>query len=86
MLNYFTFLLYRIMAFSEETIQQAWRNAGGKCEKCDRLLRKESQGNNGSSGWEAHHIHSVAAGGHDGLSNCKILCQACHKNTSTYGG
>ena len=35
--------------------------------------------------WEAHHAHSVAAGGHDGLSNCVAMCPECHRNTHTYG-
>ncbi|WP_414696379.1 HNH endonuclease [Paraburkholderia sp.] len=37
------------------------------------------------SNWEAHHAHSIAAGGHDGLSNCVAMCIECHKRTHTYG-
>ncbi|MDD5291087.1 MAG: HNH endonuclease signature motif containing protein [Patescibacteria group bacterium] len=73
------------MAFSDEVIKKAWQNAEGRCEKCNKTLRWESQGSDGLLGWEAHHKHSIAAGGLDVLSNCEILCQSCHKNTSTYG-
>lgn len=74
------------MSFSEIVIAQAWRAARGKCEKCGTALRWGSRGVKDSAwGWEAHHIHSVSSGGHDGLSNCKILCIKCHEETSTYG-
>ncbi len=74
------------MAFSQETKNAAHRRAGGKCEcemkhcghagRCNKTL---------GSNWEAHHAHSVAAGGGDGLSNCVAMCEPCHKNTHTYG-
>lgn len=34
---------------------------------------------------EAHHIKAKADGGSDDISNCKILCIPCHKNTESYG-
>lgn len=84
------------MAFPNSVIQQAWQGAGGKCEckrttcghvgKHNKALSQSSQGMNSDLGWEAHHITSVAAGGSDTLSNCEILCMACHKKTRTYGG
>jgi len=72
------------MAFAEDTIRQAWNQAGEKCEgdDCGKNLEWGLRGIQ----WEAHHTHSVAAGGHDGVSNCKILCNSCHQKTSTYGG
>lgn len=74
------------MAFSDETVLQAWRRAMGRCESCGKILNFNLRGVDAPQGWEAHHIHSVAANGHDGLSNCKILCQSCHKKTHSYGG
>jgi len=74
------------MSFSQNTIDSAWNKAGGRCEGCRKGLRYGSKGVESPVGWEAHHIHSVSAGGHDGLSNCKILCKKCHQNTSSYGG
>lgn len=71
------------MAFSEETVRQAWSRAKGKCERCDRSLLSSSRGKESEYGWEAHHINS---NGPDSLSNCEILCQECHKNTRSYGG
>jgi 5-methylcytosine-specific restriction endonuclease McrA len=65
------------MAFSEETKKDALKNAGFKCEKCGKSLSMSTA--------EAHHKTSVASGGKDILSNCKILCHDCHTNTHTYG-
>lgn len=85
------------MAFSESTILAAWKRADGKCEcgrvscghgyaRCNKQLSWNARGNDyASGGWEAHHKTAVASGGSDSLSNCEILCMACHKNTSTYG-
>ena len=80
------------MAFSEETVREAWKRANERCECrrtiCDHTLRcnKEllwgSRGVETEYGWEAHHIN---ASGPDSLSNCEILCQRCHKNTGSYG-
>lgn len=74
------------MAFSQEVRMAAYRRAGGRCEcqmghcghrgRCNKPLGGD---------WEAHHVHSVAAGGHDGLSNCLAMCKSCHQNTYTYG-
>lgn len=79
------------MAFSDETVTDAWDRADGKCE-CKRLLhdhngvcgKQLSWGNRGREGrgaWEAHHRTSVASGGGNTLSNCQILCWDCHKQT-----
>lgn len=65
------------MAFSEETKAKAYANAGGKCETCSTSLKNKT--------WHAHHKTSIASGGSDALSNCKVLCVSCHENTRTYG-
>ena len=80
------------MAFSEDTVQQAWNRSGGKCEckrtvcghsgRCNRSLLLGSRGAESEYGWEAHHVNS---NGGDSVSNCEILCQKCHKNTQSYG-
>ncbi len=75
------------MAFSEETINEAWRNAGGRCEctrktcthhtgRCNAILTRYNK-------WHAHHKVAVAAGGNDTVSNCEALCIPCHENTIT---
>ena len=74
------------MAFSDSTKRQAYARAGGRCEctrkgcshygRCNADLRY---------GCDAHHRTAQASGGDDGLSNCEMLCIACHKNTGTYG-
>lgn len=77
------------MAFSEETILQAWRRAEGKCEcarashnhsyrRCNKELVWENRGREGRGAWEAHHISSTDG---DTLSNCEILCWDCHLRT-----
>lgn len=80
------------MAFSAETIRQAWARSGGRCEctrkghdhygRCPKRLERSKQGcpSTGSTQghWEAHHLIAVASGGSDALSNCEILCCGCH--------
>ena len=85
------------MAFSEATILSAWTRSGGKCEcgrishghgiwGCNKQLIWESRGKDYlPGGWEAHHKTAVSAGGGDTVSNCEILCLACHKGTQSYG-
>jgi len=82
------------MAFSEETINRAWKRADGKCEcrrsshnhsyvRCGKNLVFANHGREGRGAWEAHHINSS---GGDGLTNCEILCWDCHQNTRSFGG
>ena len=63
-----------------------YKRAGGKCEctmsicshhsgRCSAMLRL-------NSGWE---LHRITAGGPYTLSNVKAICQACHRNTPSYG-
>lgn len=76
------------MAFAQETKDQAYNRAGGKCE-CRRqvCLHHSGRCNAELSGWwHAHHITSQSAGGSDELSNCEAVCVTCHKNTESYGG
>lgn len=85
------------MAFPINVVMLAWNRAGGRCEcdlkncghgsRCNKILLWDYRGKDYSPfGWEAHHIVSQKAGGSDTLSNCKILCCDCHKNTGSYGG
>lgn len=71
------------MAFPQFVVDQAWLDANGRCERCSKSLLKSSRGSETEYGWEAHH---KTAGGDETVSNCEILCQACHKKTQTYGG
>jgi 5-methylcytosine-specific restriction endonuclease McrA len=65
------------MAFSDETRDEIFRRAKGRCERCDARL---TQGN-----WHAHHRTSQDAGGSDAPSNGEALCIPCHQATATYG-
>lgn len=65
------------MSFPRSVKEEAFKRAGGKCEKCGKKVEMET--------CEAHHKTSVRAGGKDVLSNCQILCIECHQNTRTYG-
>jgi hypothetical protein len=82
------------MAFSDETIKQAWQKSGGRCEckrsshdhlvfSCSNELIFENRGREGSGTWEAHHINSMDG---DSLSNCEILCWSCLKKAQSLGG
>ena len=79
------------MAFSEETVRQAWIRAGGRCEcrrathyhpytRCNKELVWENRGReSGRGAWETHHKDGNP--NNDALSNCEILCWDCHKKT-----
>ena len=73
------------MAFSENVKREAFIRAGGHCECCKKELIWQNHKEGERGAWEAHHKTSVASGGQDTLSNCKILCLDCHKKTRTYG-
>jgi len=82
------------MAFSDETINQAWTRSQGRCEctrtthdhslfRCPKQLYISARGREGPGAWEAHHTDNT---GGDSLSNCEILCWSCHKKTQSFGG
>lgn len=74
------------MAFSQDTKDEAYRLAGGKCERCGQPCRRISTDYGYSyPDSEFHHKLSVEAGGSDALSNCEHLCISCHENTKSYG-
>ena len=73
------------MAFSNTVVLDAWKQAGGKCERCNKQLSWENRGREGRGCWEAHHKTSVAAKGSDNLSNCEIVCFDCHTKTRSFG-
>ena len=74
------------MAFSDETIEQALKNAGYRCECTDtsckhplapgssRCTRDQFTWAEQGIRWEAHHKIPLASNGSDALSNCQILC------------
>ncbi|MFA5478822.1 MAG: hypothetical protein WC002_01040 [Candidatus Muiribacteriota bacterium] len=65
------------MIFSNDTIQKAWKKAGGKCEECGRSLvftHLEKSGERGA--WNTHNKTGLIVGP-DTPSNCAILCWRC---------
>ena len=73
------------MAFPKSIIDKAWERANGHCENCGKELSKNNHEEGERGAWEAHHITPQSEGGSDTLSNCKVLCLDCHKNTKSYG-
>lgn len=74
------------MAFSDDVVKQAWERAGDQCEcikrthshfrtPCGKQLVWKNRGGPGPGGWQANHIN-ISNG--DILSNCEIICSACH--------
>jgi len=76
--------------FSDETKNEAYRRAGGRCEcerddglhpggRCPKRLKRH--------GKKTHfnHRHANRLGGPDVPSNCELICRRCHKLTPTYG-
>lgn len=83
--------------FPREVADKAFDRAQGYCEctrkecnhprpwlsaRCTNLVVRASRGSEVSGGWEAHHKNR---NGEEILSNCEVLCQTCHKQTSSYG-
>lgn len=74
------YILRERKEFSDETVEQAWKRAGGKCEICGKALVWENRGReNGRGCWEAHHKDENSKNNKRG--NCQILCWECHKKT-----
>lgn len=73
-------------SFLGDITEKVWQRANGKCENCGRILHWLDRGKETEFGWELHHITPLSLGGSNTLSNCKILCQPCHKATPSYGG
>jgi hypothetical protein len=78
------------MAFSSETVWQAWLRSKGRCEctnpthghsrTCSRQLRWEDRGlPEGWNAWQAAHRTSANMGGDNSLDNCEVLCWKCYK-------
>lgn len=78
------------MPFSEQTKNEAFYRSGGLCEcrrhyhwnhidglRCSAQLTRQTA--------QFHHITAQAVGGHDGVSNCEVLCEACHQQTASFG-
>ena len=71
--------------FSEETIQARWEYANGRCEKCGKRLDENKRGfEYGGNGWTAHHYIARSKGGTGSFENCRILCNPCHGDTSSF--
>ena len=75
------------MPFSESVKSQAFARARGWCE-----CKRQGHGHIGRCATtvtrataQFHHVHAQALGGHDGLSNCEVLCRPCHVATPSYG-
>ncbi len=56
--------------FSRKVMSQAWDRCGGHCEKCTAKLFP------GKFAYD--HIVPDQMGGEPTLSNCQVLCTACH--------
>jgi|GEM_PF-303725 len=79
------------MAFSSQTVWQAWLRSKGRCEcdmpihghsrTCGRQLRWEDRGlQEGWNAWQVGHRLSPRMGGDNTLDNCEVLCWKCFKS------
>ena len=83
------------MAFSENTVAEAFRFAGGQCQclllrcshlgRCSKKFKFEDRELSHGQGWRANHKQAVEDGGSDEVGNCEILCVPCHKNIPSFG-
>jgi 5-methylcytosine-specific restriction protein A len=56
--------------FSQKIRTEAYERSGGKCEGCGAILKR--------GGFDYDHDKSAYFGGDATLSNCRVLCTACH--------
>lgn len=76
------------MAFPEPVKDAAFQRSGGQCECRRSATHSHNQRCTARItryGAEYHHVTAQSVGGHDGLSNCEVLCVPCHKGTDSYG-
>lgn len=76
------------MAFSEDTIERAWKRQGGRCAACGKRLVWDNRERGEWGAWHPHHKLPRGYEGTDYLSNCAILCinpPNCHLNIG-HGG
>lgn len=74
------------MAFTSNTLLQAWERSGGTCECmrtihnhsgiCNAQLVFEEQGKQTHTGWQAFHIGATFD---NSVYNCEIICWECQK-------
>ncbi len=77
------------MAFSDQTVREAWRLAQGRCEcqreghghtgRCNRELRWERRGFLGEGGWQCRSWNGEEP------ENCEVLCMECYGATEREG-
>jgi hypothetical protein len=60
-------------------VEKAWENSGGYCQRCGETLTwKNRGGNKGRGKWVAHSISGLQK---PSLTDYKILCWWCHRQT-----
>jgi hypothetical protein len=75
------------MSISQETYNQIFRRAGGRCECTMSVCRTHAQGTRCNQSlmdgkWHAHHLNRY---GSDEAPNLLAMCIPCHENTPSYG-
>lgn len=75
------------LEFPQSVKDKAYIRSGARCEcrcrshghtgRCRTTLTKVSA--------QCHHIYDESQGGHDGLTNCELLCRSCYMRMSAYG-
>lgn len=76
------------MAFSHESVQEAWERQGGRCAACGKVLQSTNRDLGEFGAWHPHHILPQSQEGTDDPNNCAILCinyPNCHFNVG-HGG
>lgn len=59
-------------------VVKRWKKYGGTCEGCGKSLCWDNRGRYGRGKWEAHSISGLHR---PTISDCRILCWDCHRDT-----
>ena len=90
--------LAKIAHFDNTVVKSRFEQAGGQCEctrsdcnppheeRCPQKFNWEDRGTaDNYEAWQAHHWVPQSIGGEDHVTNCRILCVSCHKETESFG-
>jgi len=75
------------MRLTKADVRLIWDKTGGRCHFCGIQTDFLNRGGHGelSTYWEVDHVHTVARGGVDDISNYMCICRRCNMSKKTTG-
>ena len=75
------------MPFPQSIKDKAYIRSGARCECARRSHGHAGRCRSavGKATAQFHEIYDISQGGHEGLSNCEVLCRSCQMRASGSG-